>query len=96
MREIFSRSDWARRSGEVSIRMTRSIPSGSVNSMVAEVRVRLSRGSVDVQVAQSQAMTGTPAEVPVPKKRSCMGDCMSRGVACAQKMHHESIMVHWR
>ena len=66
------------------MRITRSMPSGSVNSMVAEVRVRLSRGSVDVQVAQLQAMMGTPAEVPVPKKRSCMGDCMM-GVGSGHK-----------
>lgn len=72
MRVMFSRRTCRRRSGEVSIRMTRSIPSGSVNSMVALVRVRLSRGSVEVQVGQSHAMMGMPAEVPVPRKRSFM------------------------
>ena len=56
------------------MRMTRSCPVASVNSMVAEVRVRVSRGSVEVQVSQSHAMTGMPAEVPVPRKRSCMVD----------------------
>ena len=29
---------------------------------------RLSRGSADWQVSQEQAITGTPCEVPVPKK----------------------------
>ena len=58
------------------MRMTRSIPVGSVNSIVADVRVRVSRGSVEVQVWQSHAITGIPADVPVPKKRSCMGYCM--------------------
>src|SRR5215203_3653182 len=36
--------------------------------MTAEVRLRLSRGSGDVQTGQSQPMIGTPFEVPVPRK----------------------------
>ncbi len=54
------------------MRMTRSWPVSSVNSIVAEQRVRVSRGSVEVQVVQSHAMTGMPAEVPVPRKRKRM------------------------
>ena len=33
-----------------------------------EDRKRLSRGSVERQVSHLQAITGTPCEVPVPKK----------------------------
>jgi hypothetical protein len=33
-----------------------------------EVRNRLSRESEEVQTLQSQAMSGTPWDVPVPKK----------------------------
>jgi hypothetical protein len=33
-----------------------------------EERNLLSCGSVEVQTSQSQAITGTPCEVPVPKK----------------------------
>src|SRR5438445_12462485 len=39
-------------------------------SIRTETRSRLSRGSSDVQVSQSQAIEGTPVEVPVPKKVS--------------------------
>src|SRR6266567_6642776 len=39
-------------------------------SIKTETRRRLSRGSSDVQVSQSQAIEGTPVEVPVPKKVS--------------------------
>ena len=35
---------------------------------ITEVRKRLSCGSAEVQTSQSQAITGTPCEVPVPKK----------------------------
>ena len=35
--------------------------------MSTEVRSRRSRGSEDVQVAQSQPIIGTPCEVPVPR-----------------------------
>lgn len=34
----------------------------------AEVRKRLSRGSVLLQTSQLQPRTGTPFEVPVPKE----------------------------
>jgi hypothetical protein len=37
------------------------------------VRVRVSRGSVEVQTAQGHPMAGTPEEVPVPRKRSRKG-----------------------
>src|SRR5258705_3583574 len=40
--------------------------------MRMETRKRLSRGSSDVQVSQSQAMEGTPVDVPVPRKVSFM------------------------
>src|SRR2546421_5461574 len=39
-------------------------------SMRTETRRRWSRESVDVQVSQSQAIEGTPVDVPVPKKVS--------------------------
>src|SRR2546430_8297632 len=39
-------------------------------SIRTETRRRLSRGSSEVQVSQSQAIEGTPVEVPVPKKVS--------------------------
>lgn len=38
------------------------------SSIKIEVRKRLSRGSVDWHVLHSHAMTGTPCEVPVPRK----------------------------
>lgn len=34
-------------------------------------RVRLLRGSPLVQVSQPQPTTGTPTEVPVPRKSNC-------------------------
>ena len=36
--------------------------------MAMEQRKRLLRGSVEVQTVHSQAMRGTPTEVPVPRK----------------------------
>ncbi len=41
-------------------------PSSSV-AMRTEGRSRLSRGSVERQVAQSQPIIGTPCDVPVPR-----------------------------
>ena len=43
-------------------------------------RVRLSRGSVDEQTAQSHPIMGTPWEVPVPRKviRTPYGSRMMR------------------
>lgn len=41
-------------------------------STIAEVRRRLSRRSADVHTLQRQPMTGTPCEVPVPRKVSFM------------------------
>jgi len=41
-------------------------------SMRMETRKRLSRGSSEVQVSHSQAMEGTPVDVPVPRKVSFM------------------------
>ncbi|MDB5013981.1 MAG: hypothetical protein JWQ25_2183, partial [Daejeonella sp.] len=34
---------------------------------ITETLKRLSRGSLDLQTEHSQAITGTPCEVPVPK-----------------------------
>src|SRR5947207_9740979 len=41
-------------------------------SIRTETRSRLSRESSEVQVSQSQAIEGTPVEVPVPRKVSFM------------------------
>ncbi len=56
-----------RKSGPAS--MTIRTPHAST---MAEVRRRLSRLSADVQTLQRQPMTGTPCEVPVPRKVSFM------------------------
>jgi hypothetical protein len=37
--------------------------------MSTEERVRLLRGSLERQTSQLQPITGTPTEVPVPRKR---------------------------
>jgi hypothetical protein len=37
-----------------------------------DARKRASRGSVEVHTAQSQAIMGTPWEVPVPRKITSM------------------------
>src|SRR5436190_17954104 len=42
--------------------------------MRTDTRSRLSRGSSEVQVSQSQAIEGTPVEVPVPRKVNRMQD----------------------
>src|SRR5882724_2364765 len=39
-----------------------------------DARVRLLRGSADVQTAHLQAIIGTPWEVPVPRKTTSMAD----------------------
>jgi len=49
-----------------------------------EARVRRFRGSSDRQTGQSQATIGTPYEVPVPRKSTCM--------ACLQKNRLPSLM----
>lgn len=59
----FSRNSWVRRSGGVS---TNRFPSGSPRTNPQ--RVRLLRGSVLVHVSQPHPTTGTPIDVPVPKK----------------------------
>jgi len=41
-------------------------------SIRTDTRKRLSRGSSEVQVSQSQAIEGTPVDVPVPRKVSFM------------------------
>lgn len=61
------RSIWQRKSGPAS--MTRRTPRVST---MADVRSRLSRGSVERQTAHRHPMTGTPCEVPVPRKVSFM------------------------
>ena len=60
-----ARSIWQRKSGPASI-ASRVRPV----SISAEVRSRLSRGSVERHTGQRQPMTGTPCEVPVPKNVS--------------------------
>src|SRR4051812_1057561 len=45
--------------------------------MRTETLNRLSRGSSEVQVSQSQAIEGTPVEVPVPKNVSFMVEVQS-------------------
>src|ERR1700744_1251787 len=45
--------------------MTITLP---LSSRSSDVRKRLSRASAEVQTSQLQAITGTPCEVPVPKK----------------------------
>jgi hypothetical protein len=35
---------------------------------ITELRRRASRGSSELHIGQGQAMSGTPCEVPVPKK----------------------------
>ena len=43
-----------------------------------EARVRLSRGSVEEQTAQSQPIIGTPCDVPVPRKMTSMAKTHGR------------------
>src|SRR5438094_9827107 len=62
-------NSWSRSSGGVS--MSRRRPADSVR---AAVRVRLSRGSVEVQVRQSHPICGTPYDVPVPRNTSRTSD----------------------
>ena len=64
----FSLSTCCRRSGEVSMRMTRSWLDSSVKRIQTLHRRRLSFGLSLVQTSQSHSKTGTPADVPVPKK----------------------------
>src|SRR5262245_53078699 len=61
-----------RRSVAVSTRIDRTaLAKGEarspLNSIKIDGRVRLSCGSVDVHTAQSQAIDGTPWDVPLPK-----------------------------
>ena len=65
MRLIFSRSACSRKSGPLS---TKTHTSGV--SIKMEARVRVSSGSDDVQILQSQPITGTPTEVLVPRNVS--------------------------
>ena len=53
---------WYLKSGPESITIT--LPSTSIKT---ETRNRLSRWSAEVHTLQSQAITGMPCEVPVPK-----------------------------
>src|SRR6185503_20708302 len=56
-------------------------------SMRIETRKRLSRGSFDVQVSQSQAIEGTPVDVPVPRNVSFMMK--------SKVQHPRSNVRHW-
>src|SRR5213592_1833286 len=58
-------TSWRRSSGGVSISRRRPPASSS-----AAVRLRLSRGSGEVQVTQRQPICGTPYDVPVPRNTS--------------------------
>src|SRR5437870_13060924 len=58
---------WRRRSGVVSIRNT--FP---CDSIFTDCRSRLFRASSDVQTRQAHPTTGTPVEVPVPRKVTIM------------------------
>lgn len=60
---------------------------------MALLRVRVSRGSEDVQVAQSQAMTGMPADVPVPRNRISMGDCRLGWVVGDEKIDSTELSI---
>src|SRR4030095_6913347 len=61
-----ARNAWVRKSGVVSI-STFCPPRDSRT----EVRIRLSRGSLEVHTAQRQPIVGTPIEVPEPRTVSC-------------------------
>src|SRR2546430_5449041 len=58
---MFSRMACSRKSGVVSM-----ITERPLYSMSTEGRVRLSRGSEELQTTQSQPIVGTPIEVPLP------------------------------
>src|SRR5437867_3655488 len=62
-RGIGSRSSCRRRSGVVSMR--KNLPFASI---FADCLRRLFRGSPEEQMLQLQPTTGTPVEVPVPRK----------------------------
>src|SRR5713101_5099880 len=87
-----------RSSGGVSI-SSRPVPSppgdaGRV-SISAAVRVRLSRGSVDVQVRQEHPIWGTPNEVPVPRKTSRTSDFLDLDeVGAARDLPRDSRRHH--
>src|SRR5262245_18093473 len=56
----------SRRSVAVSTSTVRIPPSGESTSRRMDGRIRRSRGSVERQTAHSQAIIGTPCDVPVP------------------------------
>src|SRR5260221_8994292 len=61
MRSMPARKAWVRKSGVVSIKTF-----WPLRESRTDVRMRLSRGSVEVHTAQWQPMVGTPMEVPEP------------------------------
>ena len=63
-------------------------------SMRMETRKRLSRGSSEVQVSHSQAMEGTPVDVPVPRNVSFMTSPMSN-VQSPKSNHERSTYGLW-
>jgi len=81
---VFAQCCW-RKSGGVSITTTR--PSNSISRLG---RVRLSRGSVDLQTGHSQARRGTPVEVPVPRNVSLIGLCVSKWFWTSTKLMRSS------
>src|SRR5438477_11075786 len=66
-RGIGSRRSCRRRSGVVSMR--KYLPRDSI---FTDCRRRLSRGSSDAQTRHGQPTTGTPVDVPVPRKVTIM------------------------
>src|SRR6266404_2684377 len=63
-----ARSACVRKSGVVSIKTFWPFRESRM-----DVRIRLSRGSLEVQTAQWQPMVGTPMEVPEPSTVNCNG-----------------------
>src|ERR1700719_1478550 len=61
-----ARSAWVRKSGVVSIKTF-----WPLRESRTDVRMRLSRGSPEVQTAQWQPMVGTPIDVPEPSTVNC-------------------------
>ena len=55
-----------------------------------EARVRRFRGSSDRQTAQSQVIIGTPYEVPVPRKSTCMSRLQKSEEPCSKNVAFQS------
>src|SRR2546426_9938100 len=95
IRSMPAATSWSRSSGGVSIRSRLPLV-----SMSAAVRVRLSRGSEDVQVGQRQPICGTPNDVPVPRKISRTSHLLdldevgaARNVPRHSRRHHDAVAL---